>query len=53
MEIKTWDTEKYDKHGVDPDDYDHSDISSRPLILFNLFAKNKEPYLTVKDYGII
>ena len=46
-EFETWDEEKYTKYNFDKDLYDHTDVSSRPLILFDLYAKSKEPFLTV------
>ena len=32
---------------MDTEDYDHTDVDNRPLILFNLYSKSKEPVLTV------
>ena len=48
-EFERWadDVEKFDKYGINLSDYDHTDMENRPLILFNLYTKNKEPYLTV------
>ena len=46
-EFKTWDTTKFEKYNVDPDNYDHTEISSRPEILLNLYEKQREPYITL------
>ena len=48
-EFERWadDKEKFDKYKVDTEDYDHTDVDNRPLILFNLYSKSKEPVLTV------
>ena len=46
-EFEQWGDEKFEKYGIDHDDYDHTDVGSRPLVLFNLYSKCKEPYLTV------
>ena len=46
-EFERWDEDKFDKYGIDVEDYDHTDVEARPLVLFNLYSKNKEPYLTV------
>ena len=46
-EFETWNTSKYEKYGIDPDNYDHTDISSRPAILLNLYSGNRQPFLTV------
>ena len=45
--FEQWDESKLDKYSVDIDDYDHTNIASRPLILFDLYTKGSEPYLTV------
>ena len=44
-EFEIWNDEKFEKYGVDLEEYDHSDISSRPLILFNLYAKKENHIL--------
>ena len=48
-EFERWadDKEKFDKYNVHAEDYDHTDVDNRPLILFNLYSKSKEPVLTV------
>ena len=46
-EFEQWRDGKIEKYGIDHDDYDHTDVDSRPLVLFNLYSKSKEPYLTV------
>ena len=47
IEFESWDKCKFEKYSVNPDDYDHTDISSRPPILMNLYAKQKQPYVTL------
>ena len=39
-EFETWDEEKYNKYNIDKDLYDHTDISSRPLVLFDQYSKS-------------
>ena len=46
-EFEKWADDKFEKYGIDHENYDHTDVSSRPLVLFDLYSKNKEPYLTV------
>ena len=46
-EFETWDTSKYEKYGINPDTYNHSDIASRPAVLMNLYSGNRQPFLTV------
>ena len=46
-EFEKWDSDKLNTYNIDRDNYDHTDISSRPVILFDLYAKSKEPYLTI------
>ena len=45
-QFETWDVEKKRKYNVD-DTYDHTDISSRPPILLDLYSKTRIPYITV------
>ena len=40
IEFESWDKCKFEK-------YDHTNISSRPPILMNLYAKQKQPYVTL------
>ena len=40
-EFERWDEDKFDKYGIDVEDYDHTDVEARPLVLFNLYSKNK------------
>ena len=54
--FQSWSEEKLDKYDIDPTIYDHTDISSRPSILIDGYAKHKK-YLTMiflwderKDY---
>ena len=46
-EFEKWADDKFEKYGIDHDNYDHTNVESRPLVLFNLYSKSKEPYLTV------
>ena len=46
-EFQRWDDAKFDKYGIDPNDFDHTIIIDRPLILFAMYSKTREPYLTV------
>ena len=46
-EFESWDDEKYNQYDVDPDTYDHTNISSRPPILMNLYSTHRLPYITV------
>ena len=46
-EFESWDDEKYNKYNVDPDNYDHTNIASRPPILMNLYTTNRVPYITI------
>ena len=46
-EFETWDTSKFEKYDIDPDAYDHTNVSSRPPILMNLYSSNRHPYITV------
>ena len=45
-EFETWDSEKFEKHGIDLDAHDHQDVKSRPPILMHLCQKQREPYIT-------
>ena len=46
-EFERWDSAKLDKYNIDAGDYNHSNVASRPLILFDMYSKSKEPFLTV------
>ena len=46
-EFERWGSSKFEKYNIQKDTYDHSNISSRPLILFDLYTKSREPFLTV------
>ena len=35
------------KYNYDPETYDHTDVASRPIILFQGYTKNRVPFLTV------
>ena len=43
--FETWSDDKFNKYDIDEDDYDHTDINSRPPILMDLYVKSKK-YLT-------
>ena len=45
--FQTWGNEKVEKYDVDLDTYDHTDVNSRPVILFQNYTKNKIPFLTI------
>ena len=46
-EFEKWDQDKFTKYKISKENYDHSNISTRPLILFDLYSRSKEPFLTV------
>ena len=46
-EFESWDNERYNRYDVEPDTYDHTNISSRPPVLMNLYSTNRLPYITV------
>ena len=37
-EFEKWGDEKFEKYGIDHDDYNHTDVDSRPLVLFNIYT---------------
>ena len=43
-EFQAWDTSQYEKYDIDPETYDHSDITSRPAVLVHLYSKQRQPY---------
>ena len=45
--FENWDAVKLVKYDVDPDEYDHTDMASRPSILINNYHNHKTPYLTM------
>ena len=45
--FETWDDEMRTKYNVEPETYDHTDVSSRPIVLFHNYTKNRVPFLTV------
>ena len=47
IEFEKWDEDKFDRYKINPEDYDHTDVSQRPLVLFDMYTKAKEPFLTV------
>ena len=46
-EFESWNAAKFERYGINQDDYDHLDVAGRPPILLKLYAKQKEPYLTI------
>ena len=46
-EFENWDDIKYARYDINKDDYDHTDVANTPLLLLNIYAKSKEPFLTV------
>ena len=46
IEFEHWDDAKYEKYGIDKENYDHTDVTNRPLILFNIYTMSKQPFLT-------
>ena len=45
--FQTWDDDKMDRYNIDLDTYDHTNVASRPIVLFDNYTRNKIPYLTV------
>ena len=45
--FENWDDAKFEKYNIDPDEYDHTNMSERPSILINNYHTNKNPYLTM------
>ena len=41
--FEAWDDEKLSHHNIDPDTYDHTDISNRPSILIQNYSKQRAP----------
>ena len=39
--FKDWDQEKLNKYDIDPQVYDHTNVSERPSILIDNYAKRK------------
>ena len=39
-----WSDEKLSKYNMDLDNYDHTDVSSRPIILIQGYAKQRTPF---------
>ena len=42
-----WDIAKLDKYNIDLDDYDHTDIAEKPIILIDNYHNRKNPYLAM------
>ena len=45
--FESWNDEMRAKYDYDPDTYDHTDVASGPIILFQGYTKNRIPFLTV------
>ena len=45
--FENWDAVKLEKYDIDPDEYDHTNMASRPSILINNYHTHKTPYLTM------
>ena len=45
-EFDTWDESKLEKYSIDPDEYDLTDVTSRILVLMNLYSNNRQAYIT-------
>ena len=45
--FENWDAVKLEKYDIDPDEYDHTNMASRPSILINKYHTHKTPYLTM------
>ena len=48
VHLETWSDAKLQKYNIDLDDYDHTDVSNRPAILFDKYHNDShKPYLTI------
>ena len=45
--FENWDAVKLEKYDIDPDEYDHTNMASRPSILIDNYHTHKTPYLTM------
>ena len=45
--FQTWGDDKLDKYNVDIETYDHTNVANCPIVLYQNYAKNKVPFLTV------
>ena len=45
--FESWDLSKLNKYSIDPSQYDHTNVSSRPSILIDSYHSNRTPYLTM------
>ena len=45
-EFEGWSDAKLERYDIDIDNYDHTDVSSRPAVLINGYCKQRIPYLT-------
>ena len=45
-EFEGWSDAKLQRYDIDIDNYDHTDVSSRPAVLINGYCKQRIPYLT-------
>ena len=42
-----WSDEKLEKHNIDLDEYDHTDVANCPAILLSGYTKHRVPYITI------
>ena len=45
--FESWDEAKLNKYSIDPNNYDHTNVSKRPSILIDSYHSNRTPYLTM------
>ena len=45
--FENWDAVKLEKYDINPDEYDHTNMASRPSILIDNYHTHKTPYLTM------
>ena len=45
--FENWDAVKLEKYDIDPEEYDHTNMASRPSILIDKYHTHKTPYLTM------
>ena len=46
-EFEEWIDAKLEKYNIDLENYDHTDVVTRPAVLINGYCKKRIPYLTV------
>ena len=45
--FKHWDEAKLDKYDINPDEYDHTNMAERPIILIDNYHNHNNLYLTI------